>query len=104
MVERVFEEKASGARWDRPELQRLMDQLRPGDVVVVWKLDRLSRSLKDLLILMERIDQAGAGFRSLTESIDTTAGMLLFGALCKNTLIGVVGQHRRKYALRSTLR
>ena len=104
MVERVFEEKASGAQWDRPELQRLMDQLRPGDVVVVWKLDRLSRSLKDLLILMERIDQAGAGFRSLTESIDTTAGMLLFGALCKNTLIGVVGQHRRKYALRSTLR
>ena len=49
-----------------------MDQLRPGDVVVVWKLDRLSRSLKDLLILMERIDKAGAGFRSLTEAIDTT--------------------------------
>lgn len=72
MAERVFEETASGARWDRPELQRLMDQLRPDDVVVVWKLDRLSRSLKDLLILMERIDQAGAGFRSLTESIDTT--------------------------------
>ena len=72
MVERYFEEKASGARWDRPELQRLMDQLRPGDVIVVWKLDRLSRSLKDLLILMERIDKAGAGFRSLTESIDTT--------------------------------
>ena len=72
MVERVFEEKASGARWDRPELQRLMDQLRPGDVVVVWKLDCLSRSLKDLVILMERIDKAGAGFRSLTEIIDTT--------------------------------
>ena len=71
-TERVFEEKASGARWDRPELQRLLDQLRSGDVVVVWKLDRLSRSLKDLLILMERIDKAGAGFRSLTESIDTT--------------------------------
>ena len=71
-VERVFEENASGARWDRPELQRLMDQLRSDDVVVVWKLDRLSRSLKDLLILMERIDKAGAGFRSLTESIDTT--------------------------------
>jgi len=72
MVERVFEETASGARWDRPELQRLMDQLRPDDVVVVWKLDRLSRSLIDLLVLMERIDKAGAGFRSLTESIDTT--------------------------------
>lgn len=68
----IFHEKASGGRWDRPELQRLMEQLRPNHVVAVWKLDRLSRSLKDLLILMERIDQAGAGFRSLTESIDTT--------------------------------
>ena len=68
----IFQEKASGGRWDRPELQRLMEQLRENHVVVVWKLDRLSRSLKDLLILIERIDQAGAGFRSLTEAIDTT--------------------------------
>ena len=45
---KVFEEAASGGRWDRPELHRLLDQLRAGDVVVVWKLDRLSRSLKDL--------------------------------------------------------
>jgi DNA invertase Pin-like site-specific DNA recombinase len=44
---RVFEEKASGGRGDRPELHRLLDQLREGDVVVVWKLDRLSRSLKE---------------------------------------------------------
>ena len=71
-VGRVFCEEASGGRWDRPQLQRLMDQLRPDDVVVVWKLDRLSRSLKDLLVMMERIDKAGAGFRSLTEAIDTT--------------------------------
>jgi DNA invertase Pin-like site-specific DNA recombinase len=69
---RLFEEAASGGRWDRPVLQELMCQLRPGDVVVVWKLDRLSRSLKDLLHLMERIEAAGAGFRSLTEAIDTT--------------------------------
>ena len=69
---RLFEEAASGGRWDRPVLQELMHQLRPGDVVVVWKLDRLSRSLKDLLHLMERIEAAGAGFRSLTEAIDTT--------------------------------
>ena len=46
--------------------------LRPGDVVVVWKLDRLSRSLKDLLHIMETIGEAGASFRSLTEHIDTT--------------------------------
>src|SRR5260364_153637 len=46
---RIFQEKASGGCWDRPELHRLLEQLRKGDVVVVWKLDRLSRSLKDLL-------------------------------------------------------
>lgn len=71
-AERIFEDKASGGRWDRPELQRLMDHLRPGDVVMVWKLDRLSRSLVDLLRIMDQIDSAGAGFRSLTEAIDTT--------------------------------
>jgi DNA invertase Pin-like site-specific DNA recombinase len=54
-------------------LQRILEQLREGDVLVVWKLDRLSRSLKDVLLLMERIEQAGAGFRSLTEAIDTTS-------------------------------
>ncbi|AYO75837.1 recombinase family protein [Sphingobium yanoikuyae] len=70
--ERVFEEAASGGRWDRPELQRMLDQLREGDVVVVWKLDRLSRSLKDLLHLLDRIETTDAGFRSLTENIDTT--------------------------------
>lgn len=70
--ERIFEEAASGGRWDRPELHRMIDQLREGDVVVVWKLDRLSRSLKDLLHLLEKIQLANAGFRSLTENIDTT--------------------------------
>ena len=69
---RVFEEAASGGRWDRPILHDMLRQLRDGDVVVVWKLDRLSRSLKDLLHLMERIKEADAGFRSLTEAIDTT--------------------------------
>lgn len=78
-VERVYEESASGGRWDRPQLQRALEQLRSGDTLVVWKLDRLSRSLKDLLNIMERIDKNGAGFRSLTESIDTTtaAGRML---------------------------
>lgn len=71
-VEKVFEETASGGRWDRPKLHKMLDQLRPGDIIVVWKLDRLSRSLKDLLVIMERIDNADAGFKSITESIDTT--------------------------------
>ncbi len=71
--ELIFQEKATGSRWERPELHRLIGQLRKQDVVIVWKLDRLSRSLKDLLTLMEKIQQAGAGFQSLTESIDTTS-------------------------------
>ena len=58
--------------WDRPELHRLLDQLRKGDVLVVWKLDRLSRSLRDVLVIMERLGESKAGFRSLTEAIDTT--------------------------------
>ncbi len=70
---RIFTERASGGRWDRPELHRMLDQIRAGDVVVVWKLDRLSRSLRDLLHLMDRLEAAGAGFRSLTEAIDTTS-------------------------------
>jgi DNA invertase Pin-like site-specific DNA recombinase len=70
--ERIYREKASGGRWDRPELHRLLDQLREADVLVVWKLDRLSRSLRDVLTIMERLTEAKAGFRSLTEAIDTT--------------------------------
>jgi len=69
---RIFEEAASGGRWERPDLHRMLDQLREVDVVVVWKLDRLSRSLKDVLHIMERIGETGAGFRSITEAIDTT--------------------------------
>ena len=68
----VFEEKMSGGRWDRPELHRLLGQLRKSDVVVVWKLDRLSRSLKDVLLVMEKIEKVGADFQSLTEAIDTS--------------------------------
>ena len=78
-VERVYEEKASGGRWDRPQLQKMLDHIRPGDVLIVWKLDRLSRSLKDLLHIIDKVDKMGAGFRSLTESIDTTtpAGLMM---------------------------
>lgn len=71
--ELIFQEKAPSGRWERPELHRLLGQLRKGDVLVVWKLDRLSRSLKDVVSLMEKIQQAGAGFQSLTEAIETTS-------------------------------
>jgi DNA invertase Pin-like site-specific DNA recombinase len=80
---KLFEEAASGGRWDRPELHRLLDQLRAGDTLVVWKLDRLSRSLKDLLTILERVDRTGAKFRSLTEAIETSgpAGRMLIQML-----------------------
>src|SRR4051795_1783039 len=80
---RVFEDKASGGRWDRPELHRLLDQLRAGDTLVAWKLDRLSRSLKDLLHILERVEAVGARFRSLTEAVDTAgpAGRMLMQML-----------------------
>jgi DNA invertase Pin-like site-specific DNA recombinase len=80
---RVFEEKASGGRWDRPQLHKALEELREGDVLVVWKLDRLSRSLKDLLHIMEQVAAAGAGFQSITEAVDTTtsAGRMLMQML-----------------------
>ena len=80
---RVFEDKASGGRWDRPELHRVLDQLREGDTLVVWKLDRLSRSLKDLVHILERVEAMGARFRSLTEAVDTAgpAGRMLMQML-----------------------
>ncbi len=81
--ERIFTEQASGGRWNRPQLHRLLDQLRPGDVLITWKLDRLSRSLRDVLHIMEQLRETGAGFRSLTEAIDTTspAGRMLLQLL-----------------------
>jgi DNA invertase Pin-like site-specific DNA recombinase len=89
--ERIYREKASGGRWDRPELHRLLDQMRKGDVLVVWKLDRLSRSLRDVLTIMERLRDSGAGFRSLTEAIDTTtaAGRMMM------QMVGVFAEFER---------
>lgn len=77
---RIFSDKISGSLRKRPELDRLLDQLREGDVIVVTKYDRLARSLRDLLDIVEAIKARGAGFRSLAEDIDTTtpAGRLVF--------------------------
>jgi transposase len=77
---RVFTEMASGARADRPVLEQVLDQLRPGDTLVVWKLDRLGRSLRHLVDTVTGLAECGIGFRSLQESIDTTTpgGKLVF--------------------------
>ena len=64
---KIFREKVSGASRERPELKRMLDQIREGDIVVVWKLDRLARSTKDLLETMESIRESGGQFQSLSE-------------------------------------
>jgi DNA invertase Pin-like site-specific DNA recombinase len=77
---RVITETASGARTDRPTLEQPLDQLRPGDTLVVWKLDRLGRSLRRLVDTITSLADRGVGFRSLQEAIDTTTpgGKLVF--------------------------
>jgi DNA invertase Pin-like site-specific DNA recombinase len=82
----IYKENKSGGkagRWDRPELHKALDSLGPGDTFVVWKLDRLSRSLSDLLHLLAQIKNAGASFESLTEHVETksAAGELMMNML-----------------------
>jgi DNA invertase Pin-like site-specific DNA recombinase len=86
--EKLFVEKASGAQRDRPELLAALEYLREGDSLVVWKLDRLARSLKQLIETVELLESRSIGLRSLTEAIDTTTagGKLVFhvfGALAE---------------------
>jgi DNA invertase Pin-like site-specific DNA recombinase len=86
--EQTFQEKITGKSKDRPELNICLKMLRAGDVLVVWKLDRLARSLKDLVEIISELEAKGIGFKSLTESIDTTSpgGKLIFhifGALAE---------------------
>jgi len=78
--ERIYEEKESGGKADRPELSRLMEALRSGDTLVVWRLDRVGRSLKHLIETVEHLEAMGVGFQSVTEAIDTTTsgGKLVF--------------------------
>ena len=86
--ERIYVDTISGAKTERPEMDRMLEALRDGDTVVVWRLDRLGRSLQHLISVVQQLDDRGVGFRSLTESIDTTTsgGKLIFhifGALAE---------------------
>jgi DNA invertase Pin-like site-specific DNA recombinase len=88
---KVFEDHASGARADRAGLQQALDYVRDGDVLVVWKLDRLGRSLQHLIETVAGLEKRGVGFRSITEAIDTTTsgGRLVFH------LFGALGQFEK---------
>jgi len=96
---KVFTDTASGSLANRPQLERMLDQLRPDDIVVVWRLDRLGRSLKNLIALVEELAEKGVGFRSLTASIDTTTanGKLFF------SIIGALAEFERDLVRERTL-
>jgi DNA invertase Pin-like site-specific DNA recombinase len=87
----LFEDKASGARDDRPGLKGCLDYVKAGDTLVVWKLDRLGRSLPHLLDIIDGLREAGVAFRSLTEGMDTSTphGELLFH------IFGALAQYER---------
>ncbi|EHK6073386.1 recombinase family protein [Escherichia coli] len=73
--EKIFEEHASGRKSNRPVLKRLIATMQPGDELVVWKLDRLGRSMRNLVLLVDELRQRGIHFKSLTDSIDTSSPM-----------------------------
>jgi len=86
--EKIYVEEASGSKSSRPELERTIEMLREGDTLVVWRLDRLGRSLKHLIELVTELEGKGIGFKSITESMDTSTnnGKLIFhifGALAE---------------------
>lgn len=90
--ERIYIEKCSGKSKQRPELERMIDALREGDIVVVQRLDRLGRSLKDLIELLDGFKEQGIKFISLNESIDTTTAV---GELAFH-MIGAIAQFERR--------
>lgn len=94
----VRQEKGSSVG-PRPELQKLLGQLRPGDVLVVYKMDRIARSLKDLLSILDRIKASGAAIKSLTEPLDTSSPLGIFMI----QILGAVGQLERSITRERTV-
>lgn len=107
-VDRIFEERASGARADRPVLKQCLAALQKGDVLLVWRIDRVARSLKHLLSILEHLESVGAEIRSLTEPLDTSSPLGVFmlqslGAIAQlersmireRSIAGLVAAHER---------
>ena len=96
--DRIFTDNASGKLEHRPALDTMMEVLRPGDVVLIWRLDRLGRSVKHLLEMVAQLESRGVGLRSLCESIDTTTPT---GRLTLH-LFASIGQFERDLLLERT--
>src|SRR3954469_15770043 len=96
--ERIWVETASGARADRTELAKLLEQARAGDTIACWRLDRIGRSLRHLTEMAEQLERRGIALRSLTESIDTStpSGRFLFN------ILGALGQMEREIIVERT--
>jgi len=94
----IYEEKLSGAKKSRPELDLAIKDLRPGDTLVVWRLDRLSRSIRDLHRRLEQIEDAGANLKSLTEHFDFTSAV---GKLMLN-MLAVMAEFERQLTIERT--
>lgn len=89
-VEKIYQEKARSIG-DRPQLRKCIAEMKRGDILLVWKLDRVARSLRDLLSILEALQNAGCGFKSLTEPIDTSNPVGVFIV----QILGAVGQFER---------
>lgn len=98
-LENIYRETVSGAKERRPEFERMMRELRPGDVVTVWKLDRLSRSLPAMLETVEEIHRRGAKLRVITQQIDTSTAS---GRLFLN-MLGVIAEFERDLGVERTV-
>mgnify|MGYP003645124927 CR=1 FL=1 len=97
--EKLFEDRMSGAKKDRPGLTEALSFACPGDTITVWRLDRLGRSLKDLLQIVADLEDRGVGLRSLSESIDTSSsgGRLIF------SIFGAIGEFEQNLIRERTL-
>lgn len=88
----IYSDKMSGSKRDRPQLNELLGKLRGGDTLVIWKFDRLARSMHDLLEITDKLNEKGVEFKSITEDIDTSSPMGKFAF----HLLGALGQFERE--------